>query len=214
MLTDEKKKLIEAEERYRQEFRTTLATTVAEVSKTVDVAVAEVKVEKVKLGAQIMAFLNSSVGMWFLSSIVITGGAAVIQKIQHNYEVKQKNQEQLATYRIEIENRIDHMEYSLRRAKTVGEAKLALDCLFKSKYPLTPELQNRSLGSMYLNIYELLAGTPKQNAQTALDFIRTLEDAESVLQSKPDSELLNEQEKARFKKLIQSISALKFGPTQ
>ena len=56
-----------------------------------DAAFSEIKVEKSKLDAQIVAFLNSAVGMWFLSSVVITGGAVVIQQIQHRYEVGKKS---------------------------------------------------------------------------------------------------------------------------
>jgi hypothetical protein len=209
MLTDEKKKLIELEERYRHELKKSLEAEGGSISKVVDEVVSELKVEKARLGTQIMGFLNSSVGMWFLSSVVITGGAAVFQQIQHKYETEQKNQAQLVTYKFEIENRLDNMEYALRRAKTVGDAKDALDRLFKSKFPLTPELQNRSLGSLYLNIYELVPGTQQQKAKAAIDFIREMEDAEYLLQSEPNEKVVGEQEKIRFNKLIQSIRALK-----
>lgn len=208
MLTDNRKKIIEAEETYRHEFKKSLEVDDASLLQVSETSVAEIKVETSKLGAQIMAFLNSSVGMWFLSSVVITGGAAVIQQIQHRYEVEQKNQAQLVSYKFEIENRIDNMEYALRRAKTVGDAKDALDRLFKSKYPLTPELQNRSMGSLYLNIYELLSGTQKQKARVAINFTREMEDAEYLLQSQPDSKVLDDQDKARLSKLIKSIKEL------
>ena len=208
MLTDNGKKVIEAEETYRHEFKKTLEVVAAPLLQASDSAVSEIKVEKSKLGAQIMAFLNSSVGMWFLSSVVITGGAAVIQQIQHRYEVEQKNQAQLVSYKFEIENRLDNMEYALRRAKTVGDAKDALDRLFKSKYPLTPELQNRSMGSLYLNIYELLSGTKQEKAKSAIDFIRQMEDAEYLLQSQPSDKLINDEDRGRFNKLIKSIRAL------
>ncbi|QWD82127.1 hypothetical protein [Polynucleobacter sp. MWH-S4W17] len=213
MIADDKKKLIEAEEIYRHEFKKTLETTDTSISKTLDQVVSGVKLEKSKMGAQIMALLNSSVGMWFLSSVVITGGAAVIQQIQHKYEVEQKNHAQLISYKFEIENRLDNMEYALRRAKTVGDAKDSLDRLFKSKFPLTPELQNRSLGSLYLNIYELVPGTEKQKAQAAINFIREMEDAEYLLQSQPDNKTIDDQEKARFNKLIQSIRELRLNAT-
>jgi len=213
MIADDKKKLIEAEETYRHEFKQTLEKTDASISNTLDKVVSEVKLEKSKMGAQIMAFLNSSVGMWFLSSVVITGGAAVIQQIQHKYEVEQKNHAQLISYKFEIENRLDNMEYALRRAKTVGDGKDALDRLFKSKFPLTPELQNRSMGSLYLNIYELLSGTQQQKAQAAIDFIREMEDAEYFLQSQLDSKPMDDQDKARLSKLIKSIRELHLNAT-
>ena len=91
-----------------------------------------------------------------------------------------QNRQQLATHRFEITHRLDQMEYGLRRAKSVGEAKAAMDNMFKSKYPLTPELQNRSLASLYLSMYQLLSGTEQQKSEQAMTFIRRLEEAETV----------------------------------
>jgi hypothetical protein len=210
MLSDDQKKLIEAEESHRHEFRKTLEETSASVSKKVDNLVSEVKVEEAKLGSKLMAFLNSSVGTLLLSSVVITGGAGLIQQIQHNHDNQQKKREQLVIYKFEIENRLDNMEFALRRAQTVGDAKDALNRLFKSKFPLSPELQNRSLASLYLNIYELAPGTEKQKAQAAINFIRELEDAEYLLNSQTnDAKPIDAQDKAQFSKLIQSIQSLR-----
>ena len=210
MLSDDQKKLIEAQEIHRHEFKKTLEEASTAVSKKANDVVAEVKEEKAKLGTQVMAFLNSSVGTLLLSSVVVTGGAGLIQQIQHNHDNQQKNREQLVVYKFEIENRLDNMEFALRRAQTVGDAKDALNRLFKSKFPLTPELQNRSLASLYFNIYELVPGTEKQKAQAAIDFIRELENAEDLLNSQTNNALpINEQDKAQFNKLIQSIRSLK-----
>jgi hypothetical protein len=210
MLSDEQKKIIEAEESHRHEFRKTLEEASAAVSKKVDDLVSEIKVEETKLGSKLMDFLNSSVGTLLISSVFITGGAGLIQQIQHNHDNQQKNREQLVTYKFEIENRLDNMEFALRRAQTVGDAKDALNRLFKSKFPLTPELQNRSLASLYFNIYELVPGTEKQKAQAAINFIRELENAEYLLNSQTnDAKSINEQDKSQFSKLIQSIRALK-----
>ena len=210
MLSDEEKKRIEAEERHRHEVRKILEAASAAASKTADGSVSDVKDGAAKLNSPVMAFLNSSVGTLLLSSVVITGGAGLIQQIQHDHEIQQKNREQLVVFKFEIENRLDNMEFALRRAKTVGEAKDALDKLFKSKYPLTPELQNRTLASLYLNIYELLPGTQQERAQLAMGFIRELEHAESLLNSQADNaELIDEEEKAQFTKLLESIKVLK-----
>jgi hypothetical protein len=209
MLSDDQKKLIEAEEHHRHEFKKILEASAA-VSKKVDDGTSEVDAEKSKSGSQVMAFLNSSVGTLLLSSVVITGGAGLIQQIQHNHDINQKKREQLVIYKFEIENRLDNMEFALRRAQTVGESKDALNRLFKSKFPLTPELQNRSLASLYLNIYELVPGTEKQKAQAAIDFIRELENAEDLLNSQTnDAKPINAEDKIQFNKLIQSIRALK-----
>lgn len=210
MLLDEQKKLIEDEETHRHEFRKKLEEASAVVSKKVDDVVSEIKAEETKTESKIMDFLNSSVGTLMLSSIVITGGAGLIQQIQHKHDIQQKNREQLVIYKFEIENRLDNMEFALRRAQTVGDAKDALNRLFKSKFPLSPELQNRSLASLYLNIYELVPGTEKQKAQAAIDFIRELEDAEYLLNSQTvDAKPIDAQDKIQFSKLIQSIRSLK-----
>ena len=210
MLSEDQKKLIEAEEIHRHEIRTALEEARSGVSKKVNGIVVEAKEDNAKLSSKLMDFLNSSVGTLLISSVFITGGAGLIQQIQHNHDNQQKNREQLVVYKFEIENRLDNMEFALRRAQTVGEAKDALNRLFKSKFPLTPELQNRSLASLYLNIYELVPGTEKQNAEAAINFIRELENAEDLLNSQTNNSLsINEQDKAQFNKLIQSIRALK-----
>jgi len=84
------------------------------------------------LGKKLFDFFNSSVGMWLLSSVVLTGGAALLQNIQHRHEIEQKNREQLAQHKFEITHRLDQMEFGLRRAKTAGEAKAAMDAMFKA----------------------------------------------------------------------------------
>ena len=101
------------------------------------------------------------------------------------------------------------MECTSRNAKTVSDAKDGLSGLFKSKFPLTPELQNRSLESLYLNIYELLSGIQQEKAQTAINFTREMEDAENVLQAESSNKPIGFKEKAIFKKLIEAIRALR-----
>ena len=208
MLTDEMKNLIELEERYRHKIKKNLEADAHTLTQGAAEIVSSVEIEGRRLGSKVMEFLNSSVGMWLLSSVVLTGGAAAFQQIQHQYEVNQKNQAQLISYKFEIENRLDNMAYALRQAKTVGDAKAALGGLFKSKYPLTPELQNRSLESLYLNIYELLSGTQQQKAQSAIDLVRQIGEAEILLQSEPDAKPIGDPERIGFSKLIKSIQAL------
>jgi type II secretory pathway component PulJ len=155
-----------------------------------------------------MEFLNSSVGMWLLSSVVLTGGAAVIQQVQHQYQISEQNHQQLVTHLFEIQNRLDNMEYLLRRAQTVGDAQEALHGLFKSIFPLSPELQNRSLGSLYFTVYNLIPGSRQQKAQEAIQFVRELEDSEWALQSRPSNQPLTEADRAQFNKLIKSCKAI------
>lgn len=155
-----------------------------------------------------MDFLNSGVGMWLLSSVVLTGGAALIQNIQHTHEVEQKNREQLAAHRFEVTHRLDEMEYGLRRAKTVGEAKAAMDGMFKSKFPLTAELQNRSLGSLYLTMLQLVNASDDKRSTKVMDFISRLEEAELALQTQPDDKELDTDQREQLRKLLKSIKDL------
>lgn len=159
-------------------------------------------------GKKVMEFFNSSVGMWLLSSVVLTGGAALIQNIQHNHEIEQKNREQLSAHRFEVTHRLDQMEYGLRRAKTVGDAKAAMDGMFKSKFPLSPDLQNKSLGSLYLTMLQLVSGTSDQKSTEVMDFIRRLEEIELSLQALPDDKPIDTEQREHLRKLLNSIKNL------
>src|SRR5262249_31985306 len=122
MVTDEERQKIEAEEQLRHEVR-----------KRLDAANPPPPPKPPGgVGKKLFDFFNSSVGMWLLSSIVLTGGAAFLQNIQHRHEIEQKNREQLAQHKFEITHRLDQMEFGLRRAKTVGDAKAAMDGMFKA----------------------------------------------------------------------------------
>lgn len=191
MLTDEQRRIIEAEEQLRHEVRRWLDS-----ENPPPPAPPPPPPPKEGFGKKLFDFFNSSVGMWLLSSVVLTGGAALLQNIQHNHEIAQKNREQISQHRFEITHRLDQMEFGLRRAKTVGEAKAAMDGMFKSKFPLTPELQNRSLGSLYLTMHELLSGSDQQKSEQAMNFIRRLEEAELSLQAETDdNDKLDEKQK-------------------
>ena len=207
MLTEEEAKRIAAEERYRHEIRKSLAEGEAAVA----VAAAPAPV-KHGFGAKLMEFLNSSVGMWLLSSVVLTGGAAMLQQIQHDHEIRLKNRQDLTSHRFEIEHRLDNMVFMLRRAKTVGDAKAALGGIFKSPIQLTPELQNRSLGSLYLSVYPLLEGSDQQKTTRAFNLVKQLEEAELLLQSQPDDKPLDNDQRIQLTKLVTTIQHLHFQP--
>ena len=102
------------------------------------------------------------------------------------------------------------MNFMLRRAKTVGEAKAALSGVFKSAIPLTPELQNRSLASLYLTVYPMLEGTEKEKTSKAYNLVKELEDVELLLQSLPDDRPLDEAQRTQITKLMTAIQQLKF----
>lgn len=204
MLSEDQRKAIEEEEELRHEVRKRLEA--ASLPAPPPAAAAP---PHHGFGKRVFDFFNSSVGMWLLSSVVLTGGAALLQNIQHTHEVEMKNREQLAQHRFEITHRLDQMEYTLRRAKTVGEAKAALEGMFKSKFLLAPELQNRSLGSLFLTVYQLTPGSEQQKTEQAMTFVRRLEDAEIALQTHPNDDApLDEKQKVHLHKLVKSIKAM------
>lgn len=208
MLDDDKKTMIEAEERFRHELRIKLANEANSLQAGITHLGGEIKNAEKKFVTKLMEFLNSSVGMWFLSSVVITGGAATLQQIQHHYELEQKNKAQLVSYQFEIGNRIQNMKYFLRHAKTVGDAKSALASVFKSKFPLNPELENQSLSALYFNLYQLIDGTDKDKSRRAIEVVLDLEDAEVLLQSQKNDRLLDAADKERLNKLVAAIENL------
>lgn len=163
------------------------------------------------LSQKLMDFLNSSVGMWLLSSVVLTTGAAMIQQFQHAYQIREQNHKQLVTHLFEIQNRLDNMEYILRHAQNVGEAKEGLKGLFKSIFPLTPELENRSLVSLYFAVYSLIPGDRQAKAKEAIEFVRQMEQSEFAFQSRPDVEKLNDDDREQLRKLILACKAVHNG---
>jgi len=197
MLTPEEVKHIHAEERLRNDIRQHIETATSP-------AVEEVSLKPNAL----MEFLNSSLGMWILSSVLLTGGAATYQQIQHGYQIHEQNHQLLVSHLFEIQNRVDNMEYLLRRANTVGDAKKALSGLFRSTFPIAPELQNRSLSSLYFSVYSLIPGTSQQKAQEAIEFVRQLEDSEYSLQSRPDTQILTTADRDQFNKLISACKSI------
>lgn len=205
MLTEDEMKRIAAEERYRHSLRKSLEEESAGPPPEPPPPPAPPG-----FGTKLFEFLNSSVGMWLLSSVVLTGGAAFLQQVQHQHEISLKNQADLTSHRFEIEHRLDSMSFLLRRAVTVGDAKAALGGVFKSAIPVTPELQNRSLASLYLSVYPLLAGTEKEKTNRAYNLVKQLEDIELVLQPLPDDKPLDEAQRAQIAKLMTAIQQLKF----
>jgi hypothetical protein len=208
MLSEEEMKRIAAEERYRHEVRKSLdAAPAPEPLPPAEPA----PPAKHGFGKRMFEFFNSSVGMWLLSSVVLTGGAAMIQQIQHDHENAQKNRQDLFTHHFEIHSRLENMAFLLRRAKTVGEAKTALAGIYKSAVPLSPDLQNRSLGSLYLAVFTLLDGSEKDKTNRAFNIVKQLEEVELLLQQQPDDKPLDQSQRNHVTKLIAAVQQLHLG---
>ena len=73
MLDNEKKLLIESEEEYRHKIASKLRTEMAPIEQTA------INLEK-SFWTKASEVLNSNFGLWFLSSVFITGGGCAISK--------------------------------------------------------------------------------------------------------------------------------------
>lgn len=102
MLSDDKKALIEAEERYRQELNKKLSADLSATKKDVNNLGKD-------LWAKVSEVLNSNFGIWFLSSVFLSGGAALYQVTQHHYETSIAKEKEIVACEFEIVNRLNHM---------------------------------------------------------------------------------------------------------
>ena len=197
MLNDEKKALIEAEERYRHAMA-------GKIRSELGVLGQEIKNIERGLWDKVNEFLNSNVGMWLLSTVLVTGGAGVYQASQHHYEIKLRNRTELITHQFEIANRIQNMKYFLRKAQTIGDAQLALKSVFISKTPVNPDVEKLSLSVIYFNFYQMLGVQNKE----ALELVRKLEDQEYILQSQKPSNPLPEEEKQKLLSWVEALEKI------
>lgn len=205
MLSEETKKRIEAEEQFRHDLKVKLEAELASAKSAFASLHKEVGQVEKRTASKVMEFLNSSVGTWFLSSVVITGGAAMLQQIQHSHEIEQKNKTQLIAYQFEIGTRIQNMKFFLTQAKTVGDAKTALSSVFQSKFPLNPELEKQSLSALYFNLHQLIEGSEREKTKLAMAVVLDLEQAEYLLQSQKDNQPLDANDKEKLAKLVAAI---------
>ena len=181
MLDDDKKRSIEAEERYRRE-----------IAKKLDSDLAATERDAKNLGKDIWAkvseVLNSNFGIWFLSSVFISGGAAVYQITQHHYQTKLETQRQLATCEFEIANRLNAMKFLLARAKTVGEAQFALTPVTKSFGAISAEYENANIAVLFFKIYQLTGYKDMKIANK----VRELEEGTLAIQRQNPKDVLKE----------------------
>lgn len=99
--------------------------------------------------------LNSNLFIWFLSSIIISGGATLYNNSQHRFELETTKIKELNNCQFEIVNRLNTMKFLLQRAKTMGEAKIALSGMRKSLGPVIPEYENVNIAALYFKTYQI-----------------------------------------------------------
>jgi hypothetical protein len=194
MLDNERKIVIEAEERYRHEIATKLHSEVKLIQDSAK------KIEK-DFWTKAAAVLNSNFGLWFLSSVFISGGAALYQITQHHYDVKLATQKELLTCEFEIANRLNGMKFLLLRAKTNGDAQNALTGVSKSFGAVSTEFEHVNIAVLYLRTIQL---TGKMDIQIA-NLVKELEEKNLAIQLENPKAPFNEADR---KRLIEMISAL------
>jgi hypothetical protein len=194
MLNDEKKSSIEAEERYRHEIASKLRADLGAVEE-----------DAKKLGKSFwdkaMEVLNSNFGLWFLSSVFITGGAAVYQITQHHYDAKLIRDKEIITCEFEIANRLNGMKFLLRRAKTVGEAQFALTPVTKSLGSVSPEYENVNIAVLYFKIYQL---TGERDISMG-DNVKELEEKNLLIQAENPKSAFDEADRKRLLEIIDAL---------
>jgi hypothetical protein len=148
MLDDKRKSLIEAEEEYRHKISQKLKAEVQSIEQSVKGA------EKDFWG-KASDILNSNFGLWFLSSVFISGGAALYQITQHHYLEKLNTQKELIICEFEIANRLNAMKFLLQKAKTYGEAQAALTPITKSFGAVSSAYEHVNIAALYFKTYQL-----------------------------------------------------------
>ena len=194
MLDNEKKRIIEAEEQYRHEIAEKLRSEAGFIKNEA------VKIEK-DFWSKASEVLNSNFGLWFLSSVFITGGAALYQIAQHHYEAKLNTQKELITCEFEIANRLNSMKFLLLRAKTNGDAQTALTAVSKSFGAVSTEYEHVNIAVLYFKIFQL---TRIRDPQME-GYVKELEEKNLAIQSENPKTPFDE---AARKRLIELISTL------
>jgi hypothetical protein len=194
MLDDDKKRIIEAEERYRHDIAQNLRSDLAATER-------DVKNLSKDIWAKVSDILNSNFGIWFLSTVFISGGAAAYQMTQHHYEAKLNTQRQLATCEFEIANRLNAMKFLLQRSKTVGDAQFALTPVSKSLGAVSPEYENVNIAVLYFKVYQL-TGT---RDMTLANYVKELEEINLSIQKQNPNAILNVEEQKHMISLITDL---------
>jgi hypothetical protein len=194
MLDDDKKKQIEVEERYRHEIASKLRADWGAVEE-----------DAIKLGKSFwdkaLEVLNSNFGLWFLSSVFITGGAAVYQTTQHHYDTKVTREKEVMTCEYEIANRLNGMKFLMLRAKTVGQAQFALTPITKSLGPVSSEYENVNIAILYFKIFQL---TGQRDTRIG-DLVRELEEKNLLIQAENPKNPIDEADRKRTLEIIDAL---------
>ena len=194
MLDDDTKKIIEAEERYRHEITQKLRSGIDSFEQSA------LNLER-SIWDKVLEILNSNFGLWFLSSVFLTGGAALYQITQHHYEVKMSREKEIITCEFEIANRLNSMKFLIKRAKTNAEAKFALTPITDSFGAVSTEYEHVNIAVLYFKVFQL---TGLRNAEME-GYVKALEEKNLAIHLANPTAPFDEDER---KNLLEMIAAL------
>ena len=142
--------------------------------------------------------LNSNFGLWFLSSVFLSGGATAYQITEHHYQQKIATQKELLTCEFEIANRLSSMKFLLQKAKTYGDAQTALTPVTKSFGAVSTEYENVNIAVLYYKTY-LLTGIMHQQIG---EYVRELEQLNLSVQAQNPKTLFSTEDRKKLLALI------------
>ena len=157
--------------------------------------------KKVKRLEFLEKILNSNLFIWFLSSIIISGGAALYNNSQHRFELESARQKELTNCQFEIVNRLNSMIFLSKRAKTMGDMRHALSSMRKSLGPVISEYENVNIAALYFKIYQITGVRNKEIGETLI----ALEEWDLLSQVDDPTTLLKDADKNSILELIYSL---------
>lgn len=194
MLDDQKKELIESEEMYRHKIAQKIRSDAEAIEQAAH------RLEK-NLWDKTFELLNSNFGLWFLSSVFISGGAAIYQITSHHYAQKLSAQKDFLTCEFEIENRLNTMDYLVKKAKTIGDAQNALLPMGKSFGAVSPEYEHVNITGLYFRTYQLTGIINKKTSE----YVKELEELNLDIQKANPKAQLDDQTRNKLLKIIEAL---------
>lgn len=157
--------------------------------------------KKVEHSEFLSKLLNSNLFIWFLSSIIISGGATFYNNSQHRFELESAKQKELTNCQFEIVNRLNSMSFLLKRAKTMGDVKHALSSMRKSLGPVISEYENVNIAALYFKIYQISGVRNKEIG----DNLRKLEEWDLLSQMEDPTTALKQVDQVSMLDLIHAL---------
>lgn len=127
------------------------------------------------VGRRLLKFFNSNLGIWLLSSVVLSSMATFLQREHAKSVDRAANKLQIQTTKFNVSDRVEELRFFLKNANTNAECAKALETLFRTNYPNPGPTGGSSVYSLVYAIYPLLANPHDTVVKDALATIRNIE---------------------------------------